>query len=127
MPNERDEFKLTYYNSLTCWIEIDGLLKAFGLNRSLLNDTEKGTKCSSKTCITSTYVHHNQRRQEAMGASSGRRLSSCPVREALGRDMTSLHDLDCQFFAVPIQRGQQLKDIEQLDGWVTRWLMELRQ
>ncbi len=33
MPREEDEFKLTYYNSMTTWISIDRLLDVFGLTR----------------------------------------------------------------------------------------------
>jgi len=33
MPREEEEFKLSYYNSNTCWIDLDRLLTAFGLTR----------------------------------------------------------------------------------------------
>ncbi len=32
-PREDTEFKLRYYNTLTTWVRIDGLLEAFGLTR----------------------------------------------------------------------------------------------
>jgi len=32
-PREEDELKSSYYNSLTTWIDIDGLLAKFGLDR----------------------------------------------------------------------------------------------
>ena len=32
LPREEDEFALSYYNSLTTWIDIDQLLQAFGLS-----------------------------------------------------------------------------------------------
>jgi hypothetical protein len=38
--------------------------------------------------------------------------------EKLWVDMTGLPTLTSQFFAVPRQRGQQLKDQAQLDGWL---------
>ena len=41
MPDEKDEFKLTYYNSLTTWITIDRLLDTFQLKREDLNDEAK--------------------------------------------------------------------------------------
>src|SRR5262249_27236582 len=37
--------------------------------------------------------------------------------EKLWGDLTSLPDLPCSFLAVDRQRGQQLKDTAQLDGW----------
>ena len=33
-------------------------------------------------------------------------------------DMTALREVNCQFFVVPRLRGQQLKDVAQLDGWL---------
>ena len=32
--------------------------------------------------------------------------------------MTALPEVDCRFVVVPRLRGQQLKDIAQLDGWL---------
>jgi hypothetical protein len=32
--------------------------------------------------------------------------------------MTALHDLDCRYVVVPRRRGQQLKDVAQLDPWL---------
>ena len=37
--------------------------------------------------------------------------------EKLWGDMSSLPDLHSSFLAVSRQRGQQLKDVAQLDGW----------
>ena len=34
MPREEDEFDLTYYNTMTTWIDIDQLLTVFGLTRA---------------------------------------------------------------------------------------------
>ena len=36
MPREEDEFRLSYYNSMTTWIDLDKLLAVFGLTRSQL-------------------------------------------------------------------------------------------
>ncbi|MGB7343341.1 MAG: UTP--glucose-1-phosphate uridylyltransferase, partial [Pirellulaceae bacterium] len=41
MPNEQAEFGLTFYNSMTTWIDIDALLTAFGLGRDDLAGTAK--------------------------------------------------------------------------------------
>jgi hypothetical protein len=38
--------------------------------------------------------------------------------EKLWGDMTALPDLDCRYLAVPRLRGQQLKDVSELDGWL---------
>jgi hypothetical protein len=38
--------------------------------------------------------------------------------EKLWGDMTVLHDLECRYLAVPRRRGQQLKEVAQLDTWL---------
>ncbi len=38
--------------------------------------------------------------------------------EKLWGDMTALPELDCRYIVVPRQRGQQLKEVAQLDGWL---------
>jgi hypothetical protein len=38
--------------------------------------------------------------------------------EKLWGDMTALPELDCRYVAVPRFRGQQLKEVDQLDGWL---------
>lgn len=38
--------------------------------------------------------------------------------EQLWGDMTAIPDVRCSFFAVPVVRGQQLKEPAQLDGWL---------
>ena len=40
MPREEDEFGLRYYNSNTCWIDIDKLLTLFHLTRETLTNQE---------------------------------------------------------------------------------------
>jgi len=38
--------------------------------------------------------------------------------EKLWGDMTALTELNSQFVVVPRRRGQQLKEVDQLDGWL---------
>jgi hypothetical protein len=38
--------------------------------------------------------------------------------EKLWGDMTALGEVESRFFVVPRLRGQQLKDVAQLDGWL---------
>src|SRR5207253_11065052 len=51
LPREEDEFNLSYYNSLTTWIDIDQLLQTFGLVRADLDDAadRKSTRLNSVT------------------------------------------------------------------------------
>ncbi|RKX34042.1 MAG: UTP--glucose-1-phosphate uridylyltransferase [Verrucomicrobia bacterium] len=117
MPREEDEFNLSYYNTLTSWIEIDGILERFGLARSDLSDSEKvqaGVRQLAERMPTYVTIKEVKKRwghgQEDI----------FPVAqfEKLWGDMTVLPDFDCHFFVVPRSRGQQLKDQAQLDGWL---------
>ena len=40
-PREEAEFRLRYYNTLTTWVSIDGLLRTFGLTRDDLKSDRK--------------------------------------------------------------------------------------
>src|SRR5262249_29578048 len=40
-PREADEFALSYYNTLSTWVDIDRLLEAFDLTRAHLQDDAK--------------------------------------------------------------------------------------
>jgi len=35
-PRDSDEFRLSYYNSMTTWVDVDRLLAMFGLSREQL-------------------------------------------------------------------------------------------
>ncbi len=117
MPREEDEFKLSYYNSLTTWISIDRLLQLFGLsrsdlqNRSRIDDAVRTLGHRIPTYITLKDVKKRWGRGQE---------DVFPVSqfEKLWGDMTALPDVNCQFLVVPTQRGQQLKDPAQLDGWL---------
>jgi hypothetical protein len=117
MPHEEDEFALSYYNSMTTWIEIDHLLMLFGLTRSDLPDQERvlnAIRLLSQRMPTYVTLKEVKKRwghgQEDI----------YPVAqfEKLWGDMTALPEARCQFLRVPRPRGQQLKEQAQLDGWV---------
>jgi hypothetical protein len=85
MPREEDEFHLSYYNTLTTWIDIDRLLQVFGLSRTDLGDAEKVAAAVREVGRADADLHHAQRREKAMGTWAGRYLPRGPVRKALGR------------------------------------------
>ena len=85
MPNEEAEFGLTYYNSMTTWIDIDRLLDAMGLTRADLEDDQPNRIGGSRDGGAIADLHHAQRRQETLGSCPGRHFSGRPVRETLGR------------------------------------------
>jgi hypothetical protein len=116
LPREDDEFKLRYYNSLTTWIAIDALLELFGLSRETLRDeasVRRGVRALSARLPTYVTLKEVKRRW------GNAQEDVFPVAqfEKLWGDMSSLPDLAVQYFAVPRQRGQQLKDVAELDGW----------
>ncbi|MEO1615226.1 MAG: UTP--glucose-1-phosphate uridylyltransferase [Planctomycetota bacterium] len=116
MPDEEIEFDLTYYNSMTTWIEIDALLSTFGLTRAQLSDqTLVDSAVRRLARRLPTYITLKDVKKRWGHAQE----DVFPVAqfEKLWGDMTSLPGLESQFLVVPIRRGQQLKSQAQLDPW----------
>lgn len=49
-PREEDELALSFYNSMTTWISVDGLLQLFGLSRE---DLMKGEEAQLAQAVRS--------------------------------------------------------------------------
>ncbi|MBM3955298.1 MAG: UTP--glucose-1-phosphate uridylyltransferase [Planctomycetes bacterium] len=119
MPDEAIEFRLRYYNTLSTWIDIDRLLELFGLSRHDLATADSGPRVTAAVRRLAgrmpTYVTlKDVKRRWGHGQED-----VLPVTqfEKLWGDMTALPEVACRFFVVSRLRGQQLKDISQLDGW----------
>lgn len=115
--NKADEFKLRYYNSNSNWICLDGLLSFFGLRRLDLADEQKIAKAVREVAdrmpayVTLKEVKKRWRHgQEAVFLVS--------QFEKIWGDMTAMQGIQCRYALVSRQRGQQLKDPAQLDGWL---------
>ena len=117
MPREEDEFALSYYNSNTCWIDIDQLLAVFGLTRSDLANAEKVTAAvRALAARVPTYVTiKDVKKRWGQGQED---IFPVSQFEKLWVDMTALTEIKSRFVVVPRLRGQQLKDQSQLDGWL---------
>ena len=117
MPREEDEFQLRFYNSNTCWINIDRLLEVFGLSRNDLNDPEKAAAAvRSVAARMPTYITiKDVKKRWGHGQEDVFPVSQF---EKLWVDMTALPEVEKRFVVVPRVRGQQLKDQAQLDGWL---------
>jgi hypothetical protein len=117
MPRDEDEFKLSYYNSLTCWIDIDLLLESFGLERQDLGDKPRVEMAVRKLAQRlPTYITiKDVKKRWGHGQED---VFPVAQFERLWGDMTTLSDVSCQYLAVSTLRGQQLKDPAQLDGWL---------
>ena len=117
MPREEDEFKLRFYNTLSTWIDVDRLLGEFGLGRGdLNNDAKVAAAVRAVAAKVPTYVTiKDVKKRWGHGQED-----VLPVAqfEKLWGDMTALPEVDCRFVVVPRLRGQQLKDVAQLDGWL---------
>lgn len=116
MPRPEDEARLTYYNTLTTWADIDQLLALFGLGRPDLGDAPKVAAVVARLAgRLPTYVTlKDVKRRWGHGQED---LFPVCQTEKLWGDMTSLPEASCGFVAVSRARGQQLKEQAQLDGW----------
>jgi hypothetical protein len=117
LPDEKIEFDLSYYNSSTTWVTIDDLLKAFNLDRSNLEDPEMVKEAVRNMARRMpTYITiKNVKKRWGKGQED---IFPVTQFEKLWGDMTALPELDCKFIVVPRMRGQQLKEVAQLDGWL---------
>jgi len=116
-PREDVEFRLRYYNTLTTWVDVAKLLRAFGLTRDdLRRDPAKvAASVRSMAAHVPSYVTiKDVKRRWGHGQED---VLPVVQFEKLWGDLSSLPDLSCSFLAVDRRRGQQLKDTAQLDGW----------
>jgi hypothetical protein len=117
MPREEAEFALSYYNTLTTWIDVQQLLNAFGLTRGDLTNEATVTAAIRKVSARiPTYITlKDVKKRWGHGQED---VFPVAQFEKLWGDMTWLPDVACKFVVVTRMRGQQLKDAAQLDGWL---------
>jgi len=117
LPSEEIESRLSYYNSATYWIDIDRLLAVFGLDRGSLADEDRVTDAvRALAARMPTYITlKDVKKRWGKGQED---VFPVAQFERLWGDMTALPELACRFVAVPRVRGQQLKEVAQLDGWL---------
>jgi hypothetical protein len=116
LPREEDEFALTYYNTNSCWVDIDKLLTLFGLCRTDLADAGKTAAAVRLLAARMpTYVTLKEvKKRWGHGQEDAYPVAQF---EKFWGDMTTLTECANAFAAVPRARGQQLKDQAQLDVW----------
>jgi hypothetical protein len=116
LPDEKIEFNLSYYNTNTFWINIEKLLTTFGLSMGDLNNSDKVRSAISKMASRMpTYVTVKEvKKRWGKGQED---IFPVTQFEKLWGDMTSIPELSCSYIIVSRMRGQQLKEISQLDGW----------
>ena len=139
MPREEAEFVLRYYNSNTCWIDLDKLLAAFGLTRQAILGGDPDHQSASDPSSTSRQPREPGDENitcaiRALAAKMPTYITFKEVKKRWGHgqedvfpvtqfeklwvDMTALPEIESRFVVVPRLRGQQLKDQAQLDGWL---------
>jgi len=117
LPSEEAEFKLTYYNSNTFWIDIDALLRAFGVERTdLANEAKIISATRALASRMPTYITlKDVKKRWGKGQEDIYPLAQF---EKLWVDMTALPQMPTGYVLVSRQRGQQLKEPAQMDGWL---------
>jgi hypothetical protein len=117
MPREEQEFNLSYYNSMTTWIDVDRLLGVFGLSRAELSDKEKVAAAVREVAARmQTYITLKEvKKRWGHGQED---VFPVAQWEKLWSDMSSQAGVNSSFFVVASKRGQQLKEQAHLDGWL---------
>jgi hypothetical protein len=117
MPREQDEFGLTYYNSMTTWVDLDRLLATFGLTRADLAQPER-VSAAVRTMAARMPTYITLKDVKKRWGHGQEDVFPVAQFEKIWGDMTALPDVASGFAAVDRRRGQQLKDQAQLDGWL---------
>jgi hypothetical protein len=117
LPDEEIESRLSWYNSATYWIDIDRLLAVFGLERGdLADDAKVAAGIAAMAARMPTYITlKDVKKRWGKGQED---VFPVAQFEKLWGDMTALPDWECRFVLVRRERGQQLKEPAQLDGWL---------
>ncbi len=117
LPEESLEYRFSFYNSGTMWMDVDQVLAAFSLSREALADSERVSRAVRETAArVPTYITiKDVKKRWGHGQEDVFPVSQY---EKIWGDMTALPDLKTQFVVVPRKRGRQLKQVSQLDGWL---------
>ncbi len=118
MPDAESEFGLSYYNSMTTWIDLDQYLALLGLTREevLASDPDRLARAvrDLAECVPTYLTIKEVKKRWGHGQEAVYPVAQV---ENLWGDLTILPEANCGFFLVERQRGQQLKDPAQLDEW----------
>jgi hypothetical protein len=117
LPGEEVESSLSCYNSATYWIDIEQLLRVFGLTRAELGDSAKvAAAVRNVAARMPTYITlKDVKKRWGKGQED---VFPVAQFEKLWGDMTALPEFQCRFALVDRMRGQQLKEPAQMDGWL---------
>ena len=117
LPREEIEFTLSYYNSNTMWVSINPLLQQFGLTREDLHD-EVMVQAAVRRLASRMPTYITLKDVKKRWGQGQEDIFPVTQFEKLWGDMTALPEFDCRYVVIPRLRGQQLKEVAQLDGWL---------
>ena len=119
MPTEEAEFDLTYYNTLTTWIDIDQFLALAELSREdVLQDKESKIQDALRKLAKRLPTYITLKEVKKRWGHGQEDVFPITQFEKLWGDITTLPEANCGYFVVSRLRGQQLKEPAQLDGWL---------
>ncbi|MCH7224885.1 UTP--glucose-1-phosphate uridylyltransferase [Haloferula sp. A504] len=119
MPDEECEFALSYYNSLTTWIDLDHFLGMCGLTREqILSDDEAAVTAGLRGLAERLPTYITIKDVKKRWGHGQEDVFPVTQFEKLWGDLSLLPEARAGYFVVPRLRGQQLKDPAQLDGWL---------
>lgn len=119
MPNDEAEFDLTYYNTLTTWIDLDQFLSLLSLTReNILEDNQDLIQDALRKLAQRLPTYLTLKDVKKRWGHGQEDVFPVTQFEKLWGDLTTLPEANAGFFAVSRLRGQQLKDPAQLDGWL---------
>ncbi|UCH80287.1 MAG: UTP--glucose-1-phosphate uridylyltransferase [Nitrospiraceae bacterium] len=130
LPREEDEYKLSFYNTLTNWITIDPLLAIMGLDRETVIGAESSLKDRERV---KEAIHAVEKKiptyvtiKNVKYIWGNGQEDHYPVAqfEKLWGDMTGLDDIGVSYVSVSRFRGQQLKEPSLLDIWTNDGSLE---
>ena len=117
LPRDEDEYKLSYYNTLSTWIDIDGLLTAFGLTRAQLHEPAR-VQAAIRDFAERLPTYMTLKEVKKRWGRGQEDVFPVLQFERLWGDMSALESIETGYFHVDRARGQQLKDAAQLDAWL---------
>lgn len=117
IPDEAIEFRLSWYNTLTTWVSVSALLDFFKITAEDLNNQPRvSSAIRDASSRLPTYVTlKDVKKRWGRGQED---IFPVAQFEKLWGDMSAQSDLKSNFVIVSRNRGQQLKEPAQLDGWL---------
>jgi hypothetical protein len=118
MPREEDEFHLSFYNSMTTWIDIDRFLALLKLDRAaILSGNTPAIAAAIRALAARLPTYLTLKDVKKRWGNGQEDVFPVTQFEKLWGDLTLLPDIETAYVVVDRLRGQQLKDPAQLDAW----------